>query len=57
MQNYEGTNAPADIKPIWNLVIPNNETDANVAIQGHNNPDPTQSVVGPSPVGQYADPK
>jgi hypothetical protein len=65
MQNYEGTNAPANIfkincegiKPIWNLVIPTNETDANIALQGKNNPDPTQSVVGPSPVGKYADKK
>ena len=65
IQNYENTNAPADIfkincegiKPIWNLVIPTTETDANVALQGKNNPDPTQSVVGPSPVGKYADKK
>ena len=63
MQNYKDTNAPANIfkincegiKPIWNLVIPNSETDANVALQGKNNPDPTQSVVGPSPEGQYAE--
>lgn len=62
MQNYEGTNAPADIfkincegiKPIWNLVIPSTEVNNNNALKGYNNPDPTTSVVGPSPVGQYA---
>ena len=65
IQNYEGTNAPADIfkincediKPNWNIVIPNSEVEANVALKGYNNPDPTQSVVGPSPVGKYADPQ
>lgn len=62
MQNYEGTNAPEDIfrincegiKPCWNLVIPISEVQANVALEGMNNPDPTQTVKGPSPVGQYA---
>lgn len=62
MQNYEGTNAPADIfkincagiKPNWNLVIPIDEVQANVALKGKNNPDPTAVVKGPSPVGQYA---
>lgn len=62
MQNYEGTNAPSDvfkinckgIKPNWNLVIPVFETDANVALQGMNNPDPTAKVVGPTPIGQLA---
>lgn len=63
MQNYEGTNAPADIfkincegiKPNWNIVIPNSEVDANAALEGKNNPDPTQAVKGPSPVGKYAE--
>ena len=62
MQNYEGTNAPADIfkincqgiKPNWNLVIPISELNNNKALQGWNNPNPTQSVTGPSPVGEYA---
>ena len=62
IQNYEGTNAPADIfkincegiKPLWNLVIPVNEEQSNVALVGKNNPDPTQCVKGPSPVGEYA---
>ena len=62
MQNYEGTNAPANIfkincagiKPNWNLVIPNREIDNNKALKGWNNPDPSQTVKGPSPVGQYA---
>lgn len=62
MQNYEGTNAPADIfkincegiKPNWNLVIPIFEVDANVALKENNNPDPTATVTGPSPIGQYA---
>lgn len=64
MQNYEGTNAPADIfklnckgiKPNWNFVIPISEVQANVALEGKNNPDPTGTVVGPSPVGEYSDP-
>jgi len=62
MQNYKGTNAPSDIfkincegvKPNWTIVIPNSEVNANKAIEGKNNPDPTQAVVGPSPVGEYA---
>jgi SusD family. len=65
IQNYDGTNAPADIykinckdiKPNWNLVIPINEMQANSALAGKNNPDPTGTVKGPSPVGQYASPK
>ena len=65
IQNYEGTNAPAnifkincrDIKPNWNFVIPISEIQANSALEGWNNPDPTATVTGPSPVGQYADPK
>lgn len=62
VQNYEGTNAPADIyklncagiKPNWNLVIPISEVQANVALEGNNNPDPTGTVTGPTPVGEYA---
>ena len=62
MQNYEGTNAPenifkincAGIKPIWNLVIPTFEINNNNALKDWNNPNPSQSVVGPSPVGEYA---
>lgn len=65
IQNYEGTNAPADIfkinckdiKPNWNFVIPISEIQANPALEGWNNPDPTATVIGPSPVGQYAEPK
>ena len=65
IQNYEGTNAPAnifkinckDIKPNWNFVIPISEVQANVALEGNNNPDPTAKVTGPSPLGQYSDPK
>lgn len=62
VQNYEGTNAPADIfkincqgiKPNWTLVIPISEVDANEALKGNNNPDPSSAVVGPTPIGQYA---
>lgn len=62
VQNYQGTNAPADIfkinvkgiKPNWNLVIPINEMNANVALQGLNNPDPTVKVKGPTPIGEFA---
>ena len=65
MQNYEGTNAPADIfkincegiKPWWNLVIPISEVNNNNALKGWNNPDPTitqTSIKTPSPVGQYS---
>lgn len=62
MQNYEGTNAPEDIfkincegiKPNWNLVIPIDEVESNVALEGMNNPDPTTAVKAPSPVGVYS---
>ncbi len=61
MQNYEGTNAPADafkincegIKPNWNFVIPKKELDNNAILSKTNNPDPTAAVVGPAPVGVY----
>lgn len=66
IQNYEGTNAPADIfkinckgiKPNWNLVIPTYELDANTALKSetvnNNNPDPTGTVTGPTPIGEFA---
>lgn len=62
MQNYSGTNAPAnifkincqDIKPNWNFVIPRSEYQNNKALEGKNNPDPTQAVVGPTTPGEYA---
>jgi len=62
IQNYEGTNAPSDIfkincegiKPIWNLVIPISEVQANAALDGNNNPDPTAKVTGPTAIGTYA---
>jgi len=65
MQNYEGTNAPSDIfkvncegiKPNWNLVIPISEVQANTALEGNNNPNPTATINYPSPVGQYSDKK
>lgn len=63
IQNYEGTNAVEDyfkinckgIKPNWNMVIPISEVDANVALQGMNNPDPSNAIpTRPTPVGQFA---
>ena len=62
MQNYTGTNAPDDkakincygMKPTWNMVIPKSETDANVALQGKNNPNPTKTVKCPSDLDVYA---
>ncbi len=62
IQNYDGTNAPSDIfkmnvkgiKPNWNLVIPISEMDANAALQGFNNPDPTGTVTTPTPIGEFA---
>ena len=62
IQNYEGTNAPTDdfkvnckgIKPTWTLVIPQTEVQSNVALEGKNNPNPTQAVVGPTPIGEFA---
>lgn len=63
MQNYSGTNAPADIlklncegiKPNWNFVIPTSEVQANSALDGKNNPDPTKAVTTPSPEGKYSE--
>lgn len=63
IQNYEGTNEPIDQlkincrggKPNWTLVIPYTETDANSALQGMNNPDPTSAIpVRPTPIGEFA---
>ena len=62
IQNYDGTNAPTDdfkinckgIKPTWTLVIPQTEVQSNIALQGKNNPNPTQTVVGPTPIGTFA---
>jgi len=62
IQNYEGTNAPGDIfkinmkgiKPNWNLVIPIDEMEANSALTGLNNPDPTGTVTGPTAIGTFA---
>lgn len=62
IQNYEGTNAPTDdfkvnckgIKPTWTLVIPQAEVQSNIALEGKNNPDPTQAVMGPTPIGTFA---
>lgn len=50
VQNYAGTNAPANIfqfnmkgmKPWWNLVIPTYETQSNQILETQNNPDPTR---------------
>lgn len=65
VQNYEGTNAPADIfkinckgiKPNWNLVIPIDEVQSNQLLETTNNPDPSSCVPvasRPTPVGEFA---
>lgn len=62
IQNYEGTNAPADnfkinckgIKPIWNLSIPQAELEGNPALKDTQNPNPTGTVTGPTPIGEWA---
>lgn len=62
IQNYEGTNAPTNdfkinckgIKPTWTLVIPKSEVQANIALDGYNNPDPSSTVAGPTPIGEFA---
>lgn len=62
IRNYEGTNAPDDDfkinckggKPSWTLVIPNDEVQSNIALTGKNNPDPSNIVKGPTPIGQFA---
>ena len=63
IQNYEGTNVPSDnykincegIKPNWNLVIPIDEVEANIALQNNNNPDPSGAIPSrPTPIGEFA---
>lgn len=62
MQNYTGTNAPSDIfkrncqgiKPNWNLCIPIYEIENNPALDGYNNPDPTNCISYPSPENEYS---
>lgn len=63
IQNYEGTNYIEDIfkincegvKPNWTLMIPKTEVDSNMALQGKNNPDPSDAIrTRPTPIGQYA---
>ena len=62
IQNYEGTNAPANIfkinakgiKPWWNFCIPDSEVNANKALAGHNNPNPSALITGPTPIGTFA---
>lgn len=63
IQNYEGTNAPADIfkinckgiKPNWNFVIPKSEWQANPILEKTNNPNPTGTVPQrPTPIGEFA---
>ena len=63
IQNFEGTNAPIDqykincegIKPCWNFVIPIDEVNANSALQGMNNPDPSGAIPArPTPIGEFA---
>jgi len=66
VQNYEGTNAPADmfkinckgIKPNWNFVIPNSELQSNQTLEKTNNPDPSGCVPDasrPTPIGTFAE--
>lgn len=66
IQNYEGTNAPADmfkinckgIKPNWNFVIPNAEVQSNQLLESTNNPDPSGCVpdaTRPTPIGTFAE--
>jgi len=63
VQNYEGTNAPAEIfkinckgiKPNWTLMIPLDEMEANAAITDDtNNPDPSNTVATPVEIGTFA---
>lgn len=62
IQNYEGTNAMANsflinckgIRPNWNLVIPEDEEEANDSLIDMNNPDPTNVVTYPTPIGEFA---
>ena len=65
MQNYAGTNAPADmfklncrgIKPNWNFMIPQYEIDSNSILGEQNNPDPSSVVKYPCAEGEYAEGK
>ena len=48
---YEGHNTPAGLDyetngrcPAWNICIPQTEVDLNVALQGKNNPDPSDTL-------------
>lgn len=66
MQNYSGSNAPSldeyrinckGIKPVWNMVIPQQALDNNSALIGNNNPIPFDCITTPSPLDQYSDGK
>lgn len=63
VRNYEGTNAPTDNykinckggKPAWTLTIPYDEVQANIALTGKNNPDPSDVLKEvPTPIGTFA---
>lgn len=63
MQYYTGTNAPQSdeyqinckgIKPVWNMVIPQQAIDENSALEGNNNPIPLDCIKAPSPIDQYS---
>lgn len=48
---YPGTNVPGDFRlnctgvcPAWNFVIPKTEINGNPALDGYNNPDPTEAL-------------
>ncbi|MBQ1647443.1 MAG: RagB/SusD family nutrient uptake outer membrane protein, partial [Bacteroidales bacterium] len=48
---YPGTNVPGDFRlnctgvcPAWNFVIPKTEINGNPALDGNNNPDPTEAL-------------
>ena len=48
---YPGTNAEADFRinctgvcPAWNFTIPQREVNGNPAIDGYNNPDPSEAL-------------
>lgn len=64
-QNYAGTNAPEEIfkinfpqgKPNWNLCIPISEINANPALEGNNNPNPTGRFVAPAKEGAFCEKK
>lgn len=62
LNNYEGTNAPADLfkvnyqgfKPSWTLCIPDYETQSNQVLASQNNPNPTGVTTYPTPIGEWA---